>query len=162
MRPIQRSWLPRASWLALWAYAAAAHANPPAAWQAVSTAALAGLRGGTEVHGLPVSFGMLREVSVNGKLVVRQSMQIQNLGERLESDATLAALKAPAGGNGTLFQAAFGPGGPGGSLVQNSVDNQRIDSRITIDAAVGSAGLLTGLHFHASVQEGLARAAASR
>ncbi len=162
MQTFQQPWLVRAAWITLWTCAASAQATPPASWQAVGPGTLASLRGGMDVQGLPVSFGMVREVSVNGQLVVRQSIQIPAIGNRLESNATLAAIKAPAGGDATLFQADFGPGAPGASLVQNSVDNQRIDSRTTIDAAVGSAGMLARLHFQAGLQDGLAQAAASR
>ena len=127
----------------------AALAAAPGHWQPVPAAELDSLRGGSVgSNGLALTLGIVRQVAVNGGIVVEQRLQLQ----AGETSATLAGIKPLQIGPDNMVQAAAMPA----IVIQNSLDGQRIDSRTVIDASVGSLGLLTALNFQRSLQDALA------
>lgn len=159
------------------ALSAAAPDGPPG-WRAVDAQALDAARGGFQLpSGLAVGLGIERMVAINGELVTHtrfaiadvrllsvdqaalardamSSVQLVQNG-RATSGAGLTALPgaAPAG----MLPAALGA-----TIVQNSLDNQRIQSQTVIDASVNTLDGFKALNFSSTVMDALARSANGR
>ena len=137
----------------------------PAGWDAVDASTLAHQRGGfITASGLAVSFGIERMVSINGVLLSHTRISLTDLGsihaaQAGETGATLSALKLIQNGSGNMMAAAFSRDALGATVIQNTLDNQLIDSTTVISASVNSAVLLNALHFNGTLSEALARAA---
>lgn len=148
----------------LFALAARVQANPPG-WVAVDGAVLATLRGGlTVAGGLQMSLGIERLVTINGEVVSRTSMQLAELGrmnadQARESGAALSAVKLIQHGSDNIYTAGFSNGTLGGTVIQNSLNGQRIESSTIIHSTVNSIGLLTTMNFSGNVSDAIARAA---
>jgi hypothetical protein len=140
--------------------------TPP--WEAVDAAVLDATRGGfTSSSGLDVSLGIERLVSINGQLVSRTSFQIadvrQSSPDQLrETSAALSAVRLIQNGSDNIAGTTFGPDVLGGTIIQNTLSNQQIESRTVINASVDSLGLLKAINFNASLGDAIARTAASR
>lgn len=121
----------------------------------VSTELLEQMRGGYErsdgANTLKVTFGVERAVYVNGALVSTSSLALDGLGRLVGSGA--AAQGLPAGASGlTADSLRLGAGNalatnatelPTGALVlQNSLNDQRLEARTTINAVVEGAQLM--------------------
>lgn len=145
-RAIRRAWL--APLLGLCACGAWAGGGQDAAdalgpeWIAIETARLDEQRGGFVLpSGLRVSFGFERLVHVNGELVSALRISIPDVGRMsAEEAAQLASLART-----QLVQ--VGPGNAvagdlAGLVVQNTLDGQRIQVQTTLDAGVGTLGML--------------------
>jgi hypothetical protein len=154
-----------------WAHAAdtpGADAAPGAAWQAVDAARLDAARGGFQLaSGLAVGLGIERTVAINGELITQTRFAIADMRQLTPEQATLAreALSSvQLIQDGRMAGAPAQPGVAwgatlGATLIQNSLDNQRIDSRTVIDASVNTLGSLKSLNFSSSVLDALARTA---
>lgn len=147
----------------------AARANAaPAGWAAVDAATLAALRGGfITASGLEVSLGIERLVSINGVVVSRTSFQLADLGrlsaeQARQTGATLSSIKLIQNGDANMVHAALPQAGPGGAIIQNSLDDQRIQSSTVINASANSIGLLKTLNFQGSLADAIARSAGAR
>lgn len=140
------------------------HATP-AGWVAVDAAALSEMRGGfINTNGLKVSLGIERIVAINGQVQSRTSIELADIGRLSEAQATLtrAALsdvKLIQNGSANIALAAFADATLGGTIIQNSLSNQHIESRTLINASVNSMGLLKAINFHGNVSDAIARAA---
>ena len=144
-------------------YAHAGEGNAPdgfreSGWAALDTAMLDRQRGGFLLpSGLQVSFGFERQVHVNGELVSSLRVQVADVGRISREEAEqLAAL-----GQAQVVQ--LGPGNTAradmaGLVVQNTLDNQRIQVQTTLDAGVAILGLLQAANA-AEVLQGASRAA---
>lgn len=157
--------IPGACALALAATAAAA---APPGWEPSPAAVLDGLRGGfTGADGLKISLGIERMISVNGSVVSRTSLQIADLG-RLNPDqarqagAALAQVTLVQNGIASSAAPAFSADTLGGTIIQNSLNNQQIESSTLINSSVNSASLLGSIHFGGSLSDAIARAAGPR
>ncbi len=141
-----------------------ARAAPPG-WVAVDAAALERLRGGfTSASGLQVSLGIERVVAINGQVQSRTSFHLADIGRLDPAQATLtrAALsdvKLIQNGHANMALAAFADATLGGTIVQNSLSDQHIESRTLINASVNSMGLLKAINFNGNVSDAIARAA---
>ena len=157
----------RACLCCLLAAAAQAGAAPPG-WVAVDAATLDEQRGGfTMANGLALSLGIERLVAINGEVVARTSVQVADLGHLSEEQgrqtgAALSEVKLIQNGGDNIYQAAFADGAIGGTVIQNTLSDQRIESRTVINAAVNSLGLLKAINFNGNVSEAIARAAGPR
>ena len=147
--------------------AAPASAAPPG-WVAVDAATLDAQRGGfTMANGLEVSLGIERLVAINGEVLARTSVQLPDLA-RLSEDqarqtsAALSSVKLIQNGGDNIYQAAFADSVIGGTVIQNTLSDQRIESRTVINASVNSLGLLKAINFNGNVSDAIARAAAPR
>lgn len=141
---------------AAWAWPAQAgdRAVPPdPAWVPVPLEWLAAQRGGFQLpSGLQVSFGFERLVHVNGELVSALRVQVADVGRiRAAEAAQLEAL-----GRAQLVQ--VGPGNTmqaqmAGLVIQNTLDNQSIQVRTTLDAGVGTLGMWQALNAAEALQQ---------
>lgn len=121
----------------------------------VSESRLDGVRGGFVNHeGLQVSFGIERAVYINGSLVTTTSLNVSGLG----AGATAAADVAARGslliqvGAGNVFTTAPLSAAMLGTVVQNTLDGQRIQSVTTVNAAVNSVQLLRSQALESSLR----------
>lgn len=112
--------------------------------------------------GLTVSLGVERLVLLNGDIVAHTRFQIADIGKLDEAQArqTSAALSSvnlvnngPDNMNGASMAAALG-----GTIIQNSLNDQHIATRTIISSSVNSLGMLTTLNFQGSMSDALARA----
>lgn len=161
-----RRWRARAA-AALLALGANAAAAPPG-WTAVGDADLARLRGGfTTAGGLEVSLGIERVVTVNGQLVSRTSFQIADVGridaaQARQTGAALSAVKLIQNGSENIVGAVFAGDTLGGTVIQNTLSDQQIESRTIINSSVNSMGLLKTMNFSGNLNDAIARAAGPR
>lgn len=148
---------------------ATAQANAtPGDWVAVDAATLDCLRGGfTTGTGLAVSLGVERMVSINGTVVSRTSFQVANMGrldveQARQTSATLSAVKLIQNGSDNMMLTGFSGDTLAGTVIQNTLNDQRIDSRTTINASVNSIALLKAINFNGNVSDAIARAVVPR
>ena len=141
-----------------------AHANPLGDRAvAVNERSLDKVRGGfTTPAGLQMSFGIERAVYVNGALVTTTTLNFSDLGKITGGQSAVASAVAGTG-NLTLFQ--NGPGntfiaGPisaatAGTIVQNTLNDQKIQSITSINAAVNSLQMVRDQNFQSSLRGAL-------
>lgn len=134
----------------------------PAHWPAaVSEHRLDAVRGGFDFgRGLLASFGIERAVYINGNLVASSSVRIPDVAHvtPAQADALAAAV-------GTVNVIQIGPGNSfdpaalrqtgGATVIQNTLDNQNIQSLTTLDASVNNLNLFHSLNLQDSLQTGL-------
>lgn len=118
------------------------------------------VRGGFVADGLKISFGIERAVYLNGTLVTTTSLNIADL-------AKISGGHAQVTGNGIgsigLVQSGAGnhflPGvistSAGGLVIQNTVDNQKINTITRIDAVVNSASILRSMNLQSSMRSAI-------
>ena len=140
----------------------------PDGWVAVDAATLDGLRGGfTTVTGLAVSLGIERLVSINGTVVSRTSFQVVDIGridaeQARQTSPTLSSVKLIQNGGDNMMLSGFSSEMLAGTVIQNTLNNQRIDSRTTINASVNSIAFLKSMNFNGNVSDAIARAVVPR
>jgi hypothetical protein len=115
-----------------------------AGWTPVGEETLDETRGGFDLgDGLVASFGIDRAVYVNGNLVTSTSFNIPDIAHMTtqQAQAMQAALSTvqvtQIGPNNTFDPAALGPN-TGATVIQNTLDNQHIQSITTINTSVNS------------------------
>lgn len=140
----------------------------PGDWVAVDAATLDGLRGGfTTGTGLAVSLGIERLVSINGTVVSRTSFQVADMvgldpEQARQTGATLSAVKLIQNGGDNMMLTGFSSDTLVGTVIQNTQNDQRIDSLTTINASVNSLALLKAINFNGNVSDAIARAVVPR
>ncbi|MEP7186305.1 MAG: hypothetical protein ABI767_10750 [Rhodanobacter sp.] len=123
---------------------------------AVSDSQLNAIRGGFDTgNGLFASFGLQRLVYVNGNLVTETRVNIPDIAHLTRAQASaLAAASA-------VNVVQVGPGNQfdpavlhqlGGTVIQNSLDNQHIQSITTLDTSVNSLDTFRSLNLQDSLQ----------
>lgn len=146
--------------------AAGKNAFQPEQWVAASNAQLEQLRGGFNIgQGLTVSFGFVRTVTVNGDVLNRSSFNIP--------DVTQITAEQAKSVNSAITQAGFavqnGPGNelgsslntdparqlPSSTVIQNSLNNQNIQTLTVINTGVNSLSLLKTLNTQVVLKEAL-------
>ncbi len=156
--------------LAVAACAPAAHAEPfaKAKAAAVEDATLDTMRGGfDDGQGLRASFGIERSTSINGTLVVSQSIQIPDLSristqQAAQLHSMLSGVTLISNGPGNAFTPSA-PGAPGGAtIIQNSLDGQTIKSLTVINATTNSLGALQAANAAATLRNALIAPIVSR
>ncbi|MES2317630.1 MAG: hypothetical protein V4631_09065 [Pseudomonadota bacterium] len=154
----------------LWCAAAGStpvQAAPPG-WVASDAATLDSMRGGfTMANGLTVSLGLERLVAINGAVVARTHVQVNDIGKLSEeqarqTSAALSSVKLIQNGSDNIYLAGFADATLGGTVIQNTLSDQHIGSRTVITASVNSIGLLKALNFNGNVSDAIARAAGPR
>jgi hypothetical protein len=130
----------------------------------VSESTLAQLRGGFDLGGLMVSFGITRAVYVNGALLTETTL---NLGQLSQLTPVQAAQVGSQIGAVNLVQ--NGPGNsvtPGltgaGTIIQNTLNNQNIDVRTMINASSNGLGMVRGLNSLRTLNDALAGSVGGR
>lgn len=155
--------------LLLLSMAGLATAAPPAfdAANAVDGATLDAARGGfLTADGLVVKLGLERLVTINGNVVERTEMQLGDIGKLARGEATISReavgqlrliqngdVRTMAGNAANLL---------GGTVIQNSLNDQMIKNQTSINATVNTAGMLRALNFGTSLNNALSTAVAPR
>lgn len=134
---------------------------------AVDPAVLDAVRGGFAYgDNLLVTLGIDRLVQVNGNIVEQHSVQFGDVGKlasgqvQLSGDALGTRLIQNGQPAGMVFEL---PGGAlGGTVIQNSLNDQLISNQTTIRASVNNAGVLQTMNFNASLSQALNHAISPR
>ena len=134
------------------------HASPFGDRQvAVAQTSLDRVRGGfSPGDGLNISFGIERAVYVNGALVTSTTLNVTDLGQ-VSAGRTLATL---ASGTFALVQNGIGNSVATGSIspstvgtvIQNTLNGQKIQNMTVINATVNSLGIFQNLNLGASLR----------
>lgn len=149
--------------LALCAVALHSGAEPQDAFSsenAVAPADLGELRGGfTTDTGLAVSLGLERIVTINGNVADSSRIDFGDLGSLTAGRTTLSAdaasqLRIIQNGGGAVG-VDFGPSALGGTVIQNSLNNQLINNATIINASVEGRGLLQSMNFQNTLSNAL-------
>ena len=145
-----------------------ATAAPPFdAPNAVDSATLDEARGGfLTPSGLVVTLGLERLVTINGNVVERTEMQLGDIGKLARGEGTISRdalgelrliqngdVRTMAGNASNLL---------GGTVIQNSLNDQMIKNQTSINATVNTAGMLRALNFGTSLNNALSTAVAPR
>ena len=131
-----------------------------AVWHAVSDRKLAGLRGGFDVGGgLLVSFGITRAVYINGDLVTQTTLNFGRLSELTPVQAAqlnqqMAALNLVQTGPGNSVAPGLLSNG-GGTIIQNTLNNQHILNQTVIDARSNALGMIKNFNIQNTLTEAL-------
>ena len=154
-----RRWLCLAAWMSGACGAAAARANDgDVPWMPVSDARLDAARGGFDLGGgVVASLGIDRAVYVNGTLVTTLHIQVPDIAR---VSATQARALASAMSGATVVQNGPGNTVDSGALgqalaatvLQNTLDNQRIAAQTTLDVSVNTLGAFRSLGLQQSLQ----------
>jgi hypothetical protein len=136
----------------------AAHAPWGGESIAMSADRLNEVRGGFITNsGLQLSFGIERAVYVNGSLVTTTSLNVSNLGSVTAGEIPTATLH---NGSLTLIQNGTGntfvPGTVSSSaistVIQNTLDNQKIQSVTVLNATVNSMEMMRAINLQTAVR----------
>lgn len=135
--------------------------------RSLDASSLDDIRGGFEPVGssLKFSFGIERAVFINGQLVASTVLNLKDLQwvagsgsapQVLTSGAAAAAgaLSVVQSGAGNSFAAQAGAN-LAGTVIQNTLNDQKIQNVTTINAAVNSAQLLRAMSVQSAVQSGI-------
>ncbi|MGL4397656.1 MAG: hypothetical protein ACRCS9_14035 [Hyphomicrobium sp.] len=116
------------------------------------------VRGGfTTDTGLKVSFGIERAVYLNGNLVTTTSLNIADLskisgGQAQVTGTGTGSLAIVQSGAGNLFSPTSISSTAAGTVIQNTLDNQKINTVTRIDAVVNSAGIMRSINLQSSMR----------
>jgi hypothetical protein len=134
---------------------------------AVRDNALDRVRGGFVTPGLNISFGIERAVYINGALVTTTSLNVSDLGRitsangtKLSDPASLALIQSGAGNSvaGGAFSSNTGVGLSAnaiGTVVQNTLDGQKIQNVTVINATANSLGVLRDLNLQNTLRNSM-------
>jgi hypothetical protein len=134
--------------------------------QAVDAAVLDGLRGGfVTPGGLVVSLGIERIVSINGNVLERSQLELGDLGSLTSGTSKLAGdagqVRLIQNGSSAV-NVDLGRNVLGGTLIQNSLNDQLISNQTIINASVNARGLLQTMNFQSTLANALNTAATGR
>ncbi|NNG23906.1 hypothetical protein [Telluria aromaticivorans] len=135
-------------------------------WTAVDAETLDEMRGGFDIPGgLNLQLGIERVVSINGEVLSRTNVAIADVANMNASQMLMAR---EALGSAQLIQLGVNNFSPddlglpnGATLIQNSLNNQTIQTHTTITSTVNSMALLKDLNFHSTIRDGIVRSAGS-
>lgn len=125
---------------------------------ALSSDKLDEVRGGFITDtGLKVSFGIERAVYLNGSLVTTTSLNIADLskisGGQVQVTGTgTGSLALVQSGTGNVFSPGSISSSGTGTVIQNTLDNQKINTVTRIDAVVNSAGIMRSINLQSSMR----------
>ncbi len=135
---------------------------------AVTDASLDRSRGGFEAAGgLMVSLGVERLVSVNGRVLSSTAFNIADLGrlsgeQAKQAGAALTAFQVLQNGPGNVYLAGSLPPALGGTVLQNSLNDQVVRTHTVINAGVNSLDMLKTLNFQDGLRTALSNVAGTR
>lgn len=127
-------------------------------------ASLDGIRGGFELSdsNLKFSFGIERAVFINGQLAASTVLNLRDLqwtvgagrAPEVLTNGVPGALSVIQNGAGNVVPAQLG-GDLAGTVVQNTLNNQNIQTVTTINAAVNSAQLVRSMSLQSAINNGV-------
>lgn len=128
---------------------------------AVNEHRLDGMRGGfTTDSGLRISFGIERAVYVNGNLVTTTSLNLSELGKL--SGGQGQGMSIPPGSltmvqNGAGNSFTLGPVSTSslGTVIQNTLNDQKIQAVTTVNATVNSLGILKSMELQSNLRNAI-------
>ena len=133
--------------------------NELADWTPVSAETLDDMRGGFDLgNGLVASFGIDRAVYVNGNLVTSTSFNVPDIAHITTTQAAAmnAALNSVSltqvGPNNTFDPSALSHT-TAGTVIQNTLNNQNIQSITTLNASVNSLNAFRQANFQSALQQ---------
>lgn len=136
----------------------------PAQWLPASNEQLDKARGGFSLDsGLNVSFGIIRTVTINGDMVSRTSFDLPDITSISPDQARLVntALGHTGviqSGSGNFIDPATVMDLNGGTLIQNSLNDQQIQTLTVINTGVNSLALLKSINTQDVLTDALVRA----
>lgn len=122
---------------------------------AVNDAELDAMRGGfTTPDGLKVAFGIERAVYVNGSLVTSTSLNVTAAGATGAPAAVASggALALVQNGSGNAFLSGTVPPGSMGTVIQNTLNDQKIQNLTVINATVNSLQVLRDMNLQSALR----------
>jgi len=129
---------------------------------ALSAEKLDEVRGGFVTDGgLRISFGIERAVYLNGNLVATTSLNIADLAKisggqaQVTSSGTTGNIALLQNGAGNVFAAGSISSTAAGTVIQNTLDNQKINTITRIDAVVNSAGIMRSINLQSSMRSAI-------
>ncbi len=130
-------------------------------WTAVEDSTLESMRGGFDFgNGLTVSFGIERAVYINGALVTSTTVNVGDLARVTPEQAALVTRQAAAinlvqNGPGNTSALTGSDLATPGTVIQNTLSNQNIQSQTIINASSNAMGLMKTLNTLTSMREAL-------
>lgn len=128
---------------------------------ALSVDKLDRVRGGFVTDGgLKISFGIERAVYLNGNLVTTTSLNISDLSRISGGQAQVTgngkdALALMQSGTGNVFSPSSISSTAAGTVIQNTLNNQKINTITRIDAVVNSSGIMRSINLQSSMQSAI-------
>ena len=141
--------------------------NPFSSDNAVASNLLDDYRGGFVTdNGLAVTLGIERIVTINGNVAERSELNLGDLGRLTNGTTTLSAdtvaqVRLIQNGGGT-FAVQMDNNVLGGTVIQNSLNDQLIRNQTIINASVNARGLLQAMNFQSTLANALNTAATGR
>jgi hypothetical protein len=138
----------------------ASRGNPLHVGEPASATLLDSMRGGFEASGgLQIAFGIERSVYINGSLVTTTSLNVAPSGQvttlpsgTLVAGSSIALIQS---GANNFFGAGPGTAANAAVVIQNSLDNQKIQGVTVINATVNSLALTKSSNIQSSIQNAL-------
>lgn len=119
------------------------------------------MRGGFDAGtSLQVSFGIQRAVYINGNLVTSTSINIPDVGQITAAQASALAavtntVNVIQNGPGNSFDPSSLTHATGATVIQNSLNNQNIQTLTTVSAAVNTLDAFKNSNFQNTLQSAL-------
>lgn len=133
----------------------------PGEWVAVSDKHLGNMRGGFDAgSGLTVSFGIVRTITINGDLVNRTSFNLPDVTKITTEQARVASAAIAEAvivknGEGNFVDAGVKSQLAAGTVLQNSLDKQNIQTLTVINTGVNSLGLFKAINTQTVLKDAL-------
>ena len=125
------------------------------------------VRGGFDIvdTNLKYSFGIDRAVFINGELVAHTTLNLKDLDQMAgkgevavsqlaSKELSTETVSVVQNGAGNTFMTQVGPAATG-TVIQNTLNNQRIQNVTTINAAVNSAQVFKAMSVQSAIQNGI-------
>lgn len=129
---------------------------------ALSSDRLDEVRGGFVTEGgLKISFGIERAVYLNGALVTTTSLNIADLSKisggqaQVTGNGTAGSLAVVQSGIGNVFTPGTITSTAAGTIIQNSLDKQTIQTTTHINAVVNSSSIMRAMNLQSSMQSAI-------
>lgn len=120
-----------------------------------SIATLAAIRGGFDTPaGLHIAFGIERAVYLDGNLVTTTSLHVAETGQMATGSSGATSASIQSGSNNTFGVTTTSPASVA-TVIQNSLDNQKIQGVTLITATVNSLASTKSSGIQNSIQDAL-------
>jgi hypothetical protein len=130
-----------------------------AQWAPVSADTLDDMRGGYDIgNGLMASFGIDRAVYVNGNLVTSTSFNVPDIAHMTQAQAAamssaLNSVSVTQVGPNNTFDPGSLNGASAGTVIQNTLNNQKIQTITTLNTTVNTLNAFRQMNFQDALQQ---------